>query len=226
VDLLNSLSKTTIFSHLNEDELRALEDIGIIRHYRNSEWIVYQGDVWPYLFFVARGEVSAAKESVDGRSLILEIIGAGEIFLGLAFFLDDTPMPASLRASQDCELLLWPLERLSPLLMKDGRLSWELSRLILRRALRASSIVDELAFQPLAGRLAKFLIERYGTGGQERISRNITLEEMAAHVGSTREVVCRLLQRFANQGMIEITRKEFMFTDREMLSQLARNFEE
>ena len=50
----------------------------------------------------------------------------------------------------------------------------------------------------------------------------MTLDEMAAHIGSTREMVCRILQRFANQGLIEITRTEFSFTDREQLNLLAQ----
>jgi hypothetical protein len=45
---------------------------------------------------------------------------------------------------------------------------------------------------------------------------------MAARVGSTREVVSRILHRFANQGLIEITRTEFTFTDKDGLRQFAQ----
>jgi len=221
VDLLHALAHTDIFSHYSEDQIRHLIAIGVTRRYLTGEWIVYQGDVWPYLFFVARGEVIAEKESIEGRRLILETMGEGEIFWGLAFFLEDVPMPASLRAVQDCSLVLWSRERLSSLVMQDGKLSWELSRMTLRRVLRASTIVDDLAFQPVAGRLAKLLVERYGERQKDRVFRNMTLDEMAAHIGTTREVVCRILQRFANDGLIEITRTEFVFTDRAGLAHLA-----
>jgi CRP-like cAMP-binding protein len=70
--------------------------------------------------------------------------------------------------------------------------------------------------------LAKFLVGCFGEDPGERISRDLTLDEMAAHVGTTREMVCRILHRFSNQGLIEITRTEFVFTDREGLDQLAR----
>jgi len=165
--------------------------------------------------------VIAEKESIEGRRLILETMGEGEIFWGLGFFLEDVPMPASLRAGQNCSLVLWSRERLSPLVMQDGKLSWELSRMTLRRVLRASMIVDDLAFQPVAGRLAKLLVERYGERQKDRVFRNMTLDEMAAHIGTTRDVVCRILQRFANDGLIELTRTEFVFTDRDGLAHLA-----
>lgn len=221
MDFEQALAGADIFAHCSSDQIRNLIALGVPRNFSAGEWIVYQGDIWPYLFFIARGEVIAVKESFEGRRLILETLGEQEIFWGLAFFLAEEPMPASLRASRECTLILWSQERLSPWLLRDGRLSWELARLILRRASKASAIVDDLAFQPVAGRLAKLLVERFGDLRQERVSRSMTLDEMAAHIGTTREVVCRILQRFSNQGLIEITRTDFVFTDREGLAQLA-----
>jgi CRP/FNR family transcriptional regulator len=222
MEIQQALAHTDLFKHYSEEQIRSLVALSVTRRYLAGEWIVYQGDVWPYLLFVASGKVIAEMESIEGRRLILETIGMGEIFWGLAFFLENVPMPASLRAAQDCSIVLWPRERVSSYVMQDGRLSWELSRLVLRRVLRASTIVDDLAFQPVAGRLAKLLVERYSERKSERISRSMTLDEMAAHIGTTREVVCRILQRFANDGLIDITRTEFVFTDRDGLANLAQ----
>jgi len=49
----------------------------------------------------------------------------------------------------------------------------------------------------------------------------MTLDEMAAQVGTTREVVCRLLYRFADDGLITITRTEFTLLDPVRLAGLA-----
>lgn len=226
MDVSIALKQIKIFSHLSEDQINTLKEAGITRRYSDTQWIVYQGDIWPYLLFVLSGEVIAVKESLEGRSLILETITAGELFWGLAFFLDGAPMPAGLQSLSGCELLLWSRQDLYPLLMQYGHLSWELARSVIQRALRASAIVDELAFQPVAGRLARFLVERYGESQQEWVARGMTLDEMAARIGSTREMVCRILQRFADQGLIQITRTEFSFIDRERLNQLAQKIPE
>ena len=71
--------------------------------------------------------------------------------------------------------------------------------------------------------LSGFLIDQFGEMSEKRVKREMTLDEMAAHIGTTREVVCRILHRFSNQGLIDITRTEFTFTDRERLAQLAQN---
>jgi len=219
-------ASNSIFSNIDEDKREHLIAIGSTKTYQMGEWIVHQGDNWPYLFLVVSGKISAIKESPEGRSLILETIGEGEFLWGLAFFLENGPMPAAYRAISESKLLLWSRDQLYPLLMKDGQLSWELSRLAIHRAQRASQIVDELAFQPVAGRLAKFLVHRFVNVDGDRVARDLTLDEMAAHVGSTREMVCRILQRFSNQGFIDITRTEFVFTDREGLSRLAQKVAE
>jgi CRP-like cAMP-binding protein len=211
-----------IFSHLDAVEMDELMRKLQTRSYATGDWIAQYGDVWPYLFLVKSGEVTALKESFEGRSLILTSILEGEVFWGLAFFIPDAPMPASLRASKDCELMLWTHESMFPLLMKNGRLSWELSCLMIRRVQLASEIVEKLAFQPVGGRLARLLVEYAGEDTRGPVARNSTLDEMAARIGSTREVVCRFLHRFSDQGLIEITRTEFSITDRKGLEDYAR----
>ena len=131
-------------------------------------------------------------------------------------------MPASLRVVWDAELMLWPRDNLLPLFLKDGRLSWELSCLMIQRVQLASEIVEKLAFQPVAGRLARLLVEIFGEDSRGPITRSLTLDEMAARIGSTREVVSRFLHRFSNQGLIEITRTEFSIVDRKGLQDLAQ----
>lgn len=119
--------------------------------------------------------------------------------------------------------MLWTHESMFPLLMKNGRLSWELSRLMIQRVQLASEIVEKLAFQPVGGRLARLLVEYAGEDTRGPVARNSTLDEMAARIGSTREVVCRFLHRFSDQGLIEITRTEFSITDRKGLEDYARH---
>jgi CRP-like cAMP-binding protein len=101
-------------------------------------------------------------------------------------------------------------------------MSWELSRLMVKRMQRASDIVENLAFHTVTGRLARLLLNRYRDAGHAPVARDLTLDEMAARIGSTREMVCRALYSFADDRMIQITRTEFIFTNREKLTQLAQ----
>ena len=224
--LIKSIAQHPAFASLPPNIQKQLAQQAIPRNYQKNEWIVHVQRVWPYLFMVETGTVIALKESTEGRSLIVSTIKAGEIFWGLAFFEENSPMPAALVASENSRIHLWSRERLLPILLKNGHMSWELSRLMVKRMQRASDIVEDLAFRSVAGRLAHLLVERYQPPIAEPVARDLTLDEMAARIGTTREMVCRALYSFADDGMIEITRTEFVFTNRTKLVQISQGMGE
>jgi DNA-binding transcriptional regulator LsrR (DeoR family) len=61
------------------------------------------------------------------------------------------------------------------------------------------------------------LLEQYGNTGGDFVARDLTLDEMAARIGSTREMVCRHLYHFADQGIIQINRTEIKINDLDYL---------
>jgi CRP/FNR family transcriptional regulator len=215
------LHANSIFASLPPSELTALTQLASSRLYQKGETVILYGDVWPNLFLVESGSVNAVKESGEGRSLIVTTFSAGDIFWGLAFFQDGAPMPVTLEAREASQLFLWPRETMEPILARNGRVSWELCRLMAGRMQRASAILEEMAFHPVAGRLARLLLDHFELAGDAAISRHLTLDEMAARIGSTREMVCRALYSFSDKKLIEVTRTEFVLTDRKGLSHLV-----
>jgi len=216
------LEQSPIFASLTPKETAELVRMAVKRSYQKDEKIILYGEVWSYLFLVGQGSVEAVKESSEGRNLHVATFDPGELFWGLSFFIDDAPMPVTLETRTGCVLYVWSRENFQPFLLAHGKISWELSRLMADRMLRASEIVQGLAFQPVAGRLAHLLLEHFQGAESEPVARSLTLDEMAAHVGSTREVVCRFLHRFSDAGLISVNRTDFTISDRARLSDLAR----
>lgn len=218
--VMKALHKHPIFQLL--DEVHRIEFAQLARphDYRKGEFLCMQGEAWPYLFIVVKGLVRAYKDSEEGRSLLITNIYQTEIFWGIAFFEEDAPNPVRLEAYEPSQIYLWNRSQCLPLLNKYGSLSWAICRLLVQRMLYASDIVEGLAFQPVASRLARLLLDEY-PADQLAVERRLTLDEMAARIGSTREMVCRILYRFATQGAIQINRTEFIFTDRQLLEKLA-----
>lgn len=222
-DLSALLNENPVFRAIAPSDLKQVGQATSLRHYRKGEKVVLFGDVWPYLLLMADGVVEALKESSEGRNLHVGCFGRGEVFWGLAFFQEDAPMPVSLEARENCHLYLWSRATILPILLRNGQASWELSRLMAERMQLASDLMEGLAFQPVAGRLARLLLDHFKQAGDSSISRNLTLDEMAARVGSTREMVCRALYGFSDKKLIEVTRTEFILTDREGLFRLVEN---
>ena len=219
--LMELLDQNPVFACLDPEVRKQVGRCAISKVYPADHWIAHNGTNWPYLFIVADGTVQAIKESPEGRSLIVTEINPGEIFWGISFFIPETPMPVALVAKSDVHLHLWALEDLQPLIYRHGCLSWELTRLMIQKMQFASDMLNEFVFQPTTGRLAKVLLEHYEDAVDEYVARDMTLDEMAARIGSTREMVCRHLYHFADQGAIHINRTEFKISDHELLKTLA-----
>ncbi len=219
-ELLELLAAHPVFSSLSEADRSRLADLAVPRRCAAEEFLVLAGDCWPYLFLVVEGCLLALKESSEGRSLIVADVEAGEVFWGLAFFEPGMPNPVSLQSRGATRLYLWMAEDLQPLLLENGRLMWELARAMVRRMLRASEVIEGLAFQPIASRLARLLLDQI-PADRPSVPRSLTLDELAARLGTSREVVCRALYRFAGDGLINVTRTEFTLTDRDGLSRLV-----
>jgi len=219
---MERFSENLLFGGLPQATLNHLADKAITKTYTAQEIIVYQEDVWPYLFFVDQGNIHATKESPEGRVFIATTLKPEDIFWGLAFFIEKAPMPVMLQAKSDAVIYRWSRDFLVPMIKANGAMSWNLCQIMIKRMQLASEIVEDLAFQPIMGRLAGLLLDLSGDADGEFIARELTLEEMAARIGTTREMVCRHLYRFAEKGVIQINRTELKIKDRELLLKQAR----
>jgi CRP/FNR family transcriptional regulator len=206
---------------MDEAAREQLAHLAVERSVQQDAYLFHYGDRWPYLFLVTDGEFEAVKTSAEGRSLVVLTLEPGDIFWGLTFFEEDTPMPVALRAMKASSIIQWSREQILPSFFNNPEALWSLCGLLVRNMLQASSIVEDLAFQPVAGRIAKLLLTQYGKAGKPTIERDLTLDDMAARAGTTREMVCRVLYRFADQEMIDITRTEFSIVDEERLAGIA-----
>jgi CRP-like cAMP-binding protein len=215
------LAQSPLFGQMDPDVRARVSSLAHIQQVEKDAFLTLYGDVWPYLMLVLEGTFDAIKESLEGRSLLVISLTEGEVFWGLAFFEQDAVMPASLQAARAGRVAIWSRRDLHPILIDQPQALWELCRLMVVRMQRASNIVEGLAFQPVAGRVARLLLDQYRRAGGEAVARDLTLDEMAARVGTTREMVCRVLYRFSDQQLIRITRTEFSLTNESGLSQIA-----
>jgi len=215
------LPNNQLFSKFTQNELDRLMDSSIEKSFPEDQWITHHGSDWPYLFLVEMGQVTAIKESPEGRSLVVITLDQGEVFWGVGFFKEGIGMPVALVANQETRLRLWSREKLEPFMMDHGQFTWDLAQLMAERMMLASKILEELAFQPVAGRLAHLLLEQFEDQSGDTVTRDLTLDDMAARIGSTREMVCRHLYHFADKGAILINRTEFQITDQRLLKNFA-----
>jgi CRP/FNR family transcriptional regulator len=130
-------------------------------------------------------------------------------------------MPASLEVREDALLYVWQRDDILPIVRRNAEAAWEVSHILIHYMRRVREVVYGFAFHPVAGRLARLLLSHYSHVDDRPAPRDLTLDQMADTVGTTRELVSRTLHRFADDGIIRVNRMEFAFLDRDKLETLA-----
>ena len=216
------ISDSPFFCRMSSETRDQLIHLAVKKDLKKGTYLVNQGEAWPYLFLVTRGQLVAEKDSYDGKTFVAASFKPGEIFWGVTFFIENAVMPASIKAFENSSIYLWAQRDLKPIIESNGILSWEISKLVVSRIQFVSEILESMTFHPIAVRLARLLVGIADGEEKTSIERNLTLDEMAARIGSTREMVCRLLYKFSDEGLIKITRTDFSVMDLDSLLKRAQ----
>jgi len=153
------------------------------------------------------------------RQLVFRLEPCGVAWGHLIF--DGQPMPASLEVMEPTEVYLWSKESFMPIVSRNVEATWDVTRVLVAYMRRVREVVYGFAFHPVAGCLARLLLNHYQPMDGAISPRDITLGDMADSIGTTRELVSKTLHRFSDEGMIEISRVQFVFTNRSRLEQVA-----
>jgi CRP/FNR family transcriptional regulator len=204
---LTALRKTPLFADLAEDELRYITHRVVTRKFRTGDAIFSEGDPCPGLWVVESGKVKIFKAAASGREQVLTFEGPGSSIAELPVF-DGGSYPASATAVADSTLLFVSKEDFRLLCLKHPAVALKVLRVVGARLRSLVAIIEELSFSTVRHRLASFLLRLARQGA--RVPRGIEIalpanqQEVAAQIGTVRELVSRGLGRLQAQGTIEI----------------------
>jgi CRP-like cAMP-binding protein len=194
--------------------------LAVERSLAKGEYLAHYGEFWPYILFVRSGIINVLKLSPEGRNLGALRLESGEIFLNPSF-LDEGPLPASLEVKEAGTVYLWHWDKILGLLQQNNEVLWDLCMLLAHRIRQASEYVEELVFQPVHGRLARLLLDQFAVGDDTQVARELTLDEMSTMIGTTPVMVCKMLSRFAAEGLVKVSRTQFELLNRSELEKMA-----
>ena len=225
-DAFAILSRVPLFADLSEHELRALADRSASRHVHAGEQIFAEGDPCQGFFIVESGEVKIYKTAASGREQVLTIERAGDTVAELPVF-DGGPYPASAVAVTDGSLLFVSKRDFRTLVLENPEVGLKVLRTVGSRLRRLVGLIEELSFTTVRGRLAMLLVRLVQTEGQPTArGHEVTLppnQELAAQIGTVRELVSRNLGRLQAEGLIRLDGKRVIVPD---VTTLARSAEE
>ena len=209
------LAALPYFQGLRPEEIEAVRGYIFERRYDRNEVIIMEGEPCQAAYFVAQGRAKIVKTSEEGREQVLRVMRHGDSFNDVPVF-DGGPNPATAVALE--ETLIWgiPKDRLLELVRNNPKVAENVLRVFSQRLRQLVALVEDLAFRHVTARLAKMLLEHEPEG-----ERRLTQQEMAALVGTAREMVGRGLKALEALGAIKIDRKRIVIVNRDVLRDLV-----
>jgi CRP-like cAMP-binding protein len=204
------LRSSPYFRALPKGRLKELATTLRVHKYGRGDVIFRKGDQSAGLCVVLSGSVRTMLNSSDGRRQVLKVFGQGRTFGDVSVFDDDT-QPAEAVAMADTEIAIVPRAQLLDVLRSNPEAAIDVIRLFASRLRAYKQVVEDLALRPVVARVARLLVDRArGTGTLVEESASLqnayTQDELAAMVGSVREVVQRALKTLERAELIEMRR--------------------
>lgn len=206
------------FAGTDVAELESVKGFFFERTFDRGQMILTEGQRSDVLYFVSAGVVKLLKTSAEGKEQILRLVRPGESLNDVPVF-DGGPNPASAQAMGDVVVSGLGLGDLEVVLSEHPRVARNVNRVLAGQVRYLVSLVEDLSFRHVTGRVAKILLEQAGNGPGPK--QRLTQQDMAAMAGTVREVVGRALKALEDEGVVRLERHRVVIEDKQALEQLA-----
>ena len=171
------------------------------------------------LFIVAAGRIEIRQTSLRGREQVFHTEGPGAT-LGEGPLFDGGGYIASAVALEPSRVLFLPRADLLTLCRQHPEVALAMLEALARRVRRFAEIVSDLAFRPVKERVARYL-QSAAAGRDGALQLDLTHAQLAARLGTVRELVARALAQLERAGAIERAGKRVVLRDRARLEAFA-----
>jgi CRP-like cAMP-binding protein len=209
LDLLKALRVS------DRDDLRSL---GVPRRYRAGTTVFCEGEPSDSVVIIERGRAKVTSVGVDGRDVVLSIVGDGEIVGELAA-LDGRLRSATLTTLDPASVLLVRGADFASFLATHPAVATMLLVVVAERLRQADQRAVEFASLDVDGRLCRRLAELVDAWGEPADSGAVELhlplthEDLAAWTASSREAVTKGLASLREAGLVETHRRRIVVLD-------------
>ncbi len=223
------IRSSPMFAGLPATDLQALAAAAREERVGAREYVFMEGDPSRWFCLVMSGRVKILRHSRGGKDVVLELLGPGEPFGGVAV-IERRPYPASAQATEASAILKIPQDVVVAVAERHPSLVREMALMIGRRLRAAHDTVKSLAVDPVEARLAAALL-RLGEqeGARERrglvLGFHVTRQTLADMTGTTVETAIRIISRWIKDEIAGDDGGRLVLKDVEALRTLAQGGE-
>ncbi|GGH36309.1 Crp/Fnr family transcriptional regulator [Paenibacillus segetis] len=206
------------FSHVPDDSWNAAEILSITPSTPHS---IREGHMLQHAMFIMGGQIRIFKISPTGREITLYRVSSGQsCVLMMASILGETEYEASVSIEENTEVLLLPVHVFRGWMDTIKPIRQYIYKQFIDRMTNVTQLLENIAFQPIPYRIAEYLI--LASANTDHIL--LTHEQLAIEIGTSREVITRVLRDFVNLGAIRLSRGKIKIIDHHILQNTLDRF--
>lgn len=217
---LKVLRGNIYFDDLPEDLLKQIAGQMHLREFQRGEMLFWEGDPCSGLHIIEQGSVRLFSLSPQGRQYTLRVLQEGETCNEVPAF-DGGTNPVNVEALETSRVWVVDAQMLRELIQAHPQFALKVLSNFAGNLRNLVRKVSEMAFYQVTHRLARLIDE---TEAGKREGPHWTQEQLAARLGTVREVVSRSLKELERSGAIRVEERRIHVTDRAALEQWTRPY--
>jgi len=218
--MLEGLKSIRILSDFNERQLNLINENCTPISYENGALIFLENEESKELYLVESGIIKIFKTSLEGKELILYFVTPGDT-------INEAPLAThehnyfSAQALGPVGVFRISKDKFREIVYNEKTLWTKLIDIVSRRLRKTLDLLGDFAFKKVTMRVAKTILEQFGENEDTNLNRRISKQEIAAMVGTSREVVHRSLRDLEENSLIKIDRHQIIIRNIDRLKEVA-----
>ncbi len=199
---MQELSDISIFSGLTEHDFQVISKVANIQTVAKNHLLISEGDITDTLFLLLSGEVQIFLSDLDGKEFVLDLLKEGDYFGELAL-LDEEKRTASAITLGKCTIITIKSIDFKEIIHQHPNIYPVLIKNLVSIIRKNTENVRMLALTDVYGRFRKLLNDNsIDMMGIKRVSTKMTQKDIANRIGSSREMVARILRELSKGDYI------------------------
>src|SRR5512138_13428 len=211
---INTLRGNSYFTELPDPLLKEISAYMQLREYQRGDVLFWEDDPCDGLYVIDSGSAKIYRLSPQGRQYIVRILQEGDTFAEVPAF-DGGMNPVNVDALEICRVWVIDSEKLRALVAAHPVFAQKVLANFGQMMRNLVRMVSEMAFYQVTHRLARLISEFPA----EEPRPHWTQEQLAAQLGTVREVVARSLKELERSGAIRIEDRRIHIADDSVLRQ-------
>jgi CRP-like cAMP-binding protein len=223
---LGLLSEVALFAGLSEVDMQAIGHATTMSHCVRGQTILSPDDPPDRIHIIKKGRVRVYRISPDGKQLTLDIFEKGTILGDMSLLGQDRLLGTYAEAVDEGVICTITPDELRRLIERFPTIGVNIIRHLSRRLESAERELEAMAYRRVDQRLARRLIDltqRFGVRTERGtvIQANLTQQELAEMVGTTRETLAHTLGDFRRRGLLDTAQHRVVIRDAVRLAEVA-----